>query len=296
MQNQEFRHGVIYAIMAYCMWGFAPLYFKSIAEVPATEILMHRVIWSFVMMLLLVAVTGQFSAVRRLLRQPRQLLTLTVTATLVAGNWLIFIWAVNSGRMLDASLGYFINPLFNVALGMLFLGERLPRMQLMAVGLATTGVVVELVHFGSLPWISLALASSFGLYGLLRKKVALQSITGLFVETAMMLPVALLFWAQLDSPTSNLGNNPLQLNLLIIAAGIITTLPLLSFAAAAVRIPFYMLGVFQYIGPSLMFGLAITLYDERLDPAQLTTFCFIWAALLLFTFDMWRQSRKKRHP
>lgn len=293
MQNQEMRQGIIFALMAYSMWGFAPLYFKAIAEVPATEILMHRVIWSFALMALLVAFTGQLGAVRQLLRNPKQLWTLVATAILVAGNWLIFIWAVNSGRMLEASLGYFINPLVNVALGMVFLGERLPKMQLAAVGVAVIGVVVELIQFGSLPWVSLALAVSFGLYGLLRKKVALQSVTGLFVETSLMLPVALLFWWQLDSPTADLTNNSLDLNLLILAAGVVTTLPLLAFAAAAVRIPFYMLGLFQYIGPSLMFILATTLYGETLDPAMLTTFCFIWAALLMFTLDLWRRSRAK---
>ncbi|WP_028107907.1 EamA family transporter RarD [Ferrimonas futtsuensis] len=293
MQNQEMRQGVIFALMAYSMWGFAPLYFKAIAAVPATEILMHRVIWSFALMALLVAFTGQLGAVRQLLRNPKQLWTLVATAILVAGNWLIFIWAVNSGRMLEASLGYFINPLVNVGLGMLFLGERLPKMQLAAVGLAVIGVAVELIQFGSLPWISLALAVSFGLYGLLRKKVALQSVTGLFVETSLMLPVALLFWWQLDSPTADLTSNGLHLNLLILAAGVVTTLPLLAFAAAAVRIPFYMLGLFQYIGPSLMFVLATTLYGETLEPAMLTTFCFIWAALLMFTLDLWRRSRAK---
>ncbi|TKB51089.1 EamA family transporter RarD [Ferrimonas sediminicola] len=293
MQNQEMRQGIIYALMAYSMWGFAPLYFKAIAEVPATEILMHRVIWSFALMALLVAVTGQMGAVRNLLRTPKQLATLTATAVLVAGNWLIFIWAVNSGRMLEASLGYFINPLVNVALGMLFLGERLPKMQLAAVGMAVVGVALELVQFGSLPWVSLGLATSFGLYGLLRKRVALKSVTGLFVETSLMLPLALLFWWQLDTPTSDLSSNGLQLNLLILAAGVVTTLPLLAFAAAAVRIPFYMLGLFQYIGPSLMFILATTLYGETLDPAMLTTFCFIWAALLIFTLDLWRRSRAR---
>ncbi|WP_417344728.1 EamA family transporter RarD [Ferrimonas sp.] len=293
MQNQEMRQGIIFALMAYSMWGFAPIYFKAIDAVPATEILMHRVIWSFALMALLVAFTGQLGAVRQLLRNPKQLWTLVATAILVAGNWLIFIWAVNSGRMLEASLGYFINPLVNVALGMLFLGERLPKMQLAAVVVAVIGVVVELIQFGSLPWISLALAVSFGLYGLLRKKVALQSVTGLFVETSLMLPVALLFWWQLDSPTADLTGNGLELNLLILAAGVVTTLPLLAFAAAAVRIPFYMLGLFQYIGPSLMFVLATTLYGETLDPAMLTTFCFIWAALLMFTLDLWRRSRTK---
>lgn len=294
MEKSDFRQGVIYAVLAYGMWGVAPLYFKLIDYVPAPEILMHRIIWSFFVVAILVLLTGQVSAVRNLISQPKQLLTLVFTSVLVAANWLLFIWAVNNDRLLDASLGYYINPLLNVALGMVFLGERLPRVQLAAVGLAAVGVLIQIVHFGSIPWVSLLLAISFGVYGLFKKKVKLQAVTGLFVETAILVPVALLYWLQIESSTSAFSENTWTLNITLMSAGVVTMLPLLAFSAAAVRIPFYMLGLFQYIGPSVMFLMAIFLFDEKLDQAKMTTFAFIWVALAIFTLDMWRQSKKRK--
>ena len=292
MEKSEFNKGVIYALTAYSLWGIAPLYFKYIDYIPAPEILMHRIIWSFALLLLMVIIGGQVGEVKKLLKMPKQLSVLACTSVLVGFNWLIFIWAVNDGRLLEASLGYFINPLLNVALGMIFLRERLPKLQLFAVGLATLGVVIQLVVYGSIPWVSLLLAGSFGVYGLLKKKVNLKAVTGLFVETSILLPIALLYWAQLSSETADFSRNELSLNAVLICAGIVTTLPLLAFSAAATRIPFYMLGLFQYIGPSAMFIMAITLFSEELDQTKLTTFVFIWAALILFVFDIWRQSKK----
>ncbi|MCJ8300241.1 MAG: EamA family transporter RarD [Pseudomonadales bacterium] len=294
MQKTEFKQGVIYALAAYVMWGFAPLYFKLLDQVPAPEILMHRIIWSFALLFLLVLVSGQLEQVLQLLKKPKKLAVLLVTAILVAFNWLVFIWAVNSDQILEASLGYFINPLFNVALGMIFLNERLPRLQLFAVALAACGVVIQLLVFGSIPSVSLVLAGSFGVYGLIKKKVQLKAITGLFVETAILLPLALLYWLQLDSDASDFSDNSLRLNVTLICAGVITSLPLLAFAAAAVRIPYYMMGLFQYIGPSMMFVMAITLFGEVLDATKLTTFAFIWLALIIFVFDIWRQSKKRK--
>ena len=294
MQKTEFKQGVIYALAAYVMWGFAPLYFKLLDQVPAPEILMHRIIWSFALLFLLVLVSGQLEQVLQLLKKPKKLAVLLVTAILVAFNWLVFIWAVNSDQILEASLGYFINPLFNVALGMIFLNERLPRLQLFAVALAACGVVIQLLVFGSIPWVSLVLAGSFGVYGLIKKKVQLKAITGLFVETAILLPLAILYWLQLDSASSDFSDNSLRLNVTLICAGVITSLPLLAFAAAAVRIPYYMMGLFQYIGPSMMFVMAITLFGEVLDATKLTTFAFIWLALIIFVFDIWRQSKKRK--
>jgi chloramphenicol-sensitive protein RarD len=294
MEKSEFNKGVIYALTAYGLWGIAPLYFKYIDYIPAPEILMHRIIWSFALLLLMVLIGGQVGEVKKVLKMPKQLSVLACTSVLVGFNWLIFIWAVNDGRLLEASLGYFINPLLNVALGMIFLRERLPKLQLFAVGLATFGVVIQLVVYGSIPWVSLLLAGTFGVYGLLKKKVNLKAVTGLFVETAILLPVALIYWAQLSSETGDFTRNELSLNVVLICAGIVTTLPLLAFSAAATRIPFYMLGLFQYIGPSAMFIMAITLFSEELDQTKLTTFAFIWLALIVFVFDIWRQSRKAK--
>ncbi len=294
MEKTEFKQGVIYALAAYVMWGFAPLYFKLLDQVPAPEILMHRIIWSFVLLFFLVLASGQLEQVLLLLKKPKKLAILLVTAVLVAFNWLVFIWAVNSDQILEASLGYFINPLLNVALGVIFLKERLPRLQLFAVALAACGVLIQLLVFGSIPWVSLVLAGSFGVYGLIKKKVQLKAITGLFVETAILLPLALLYWLQLDSASSDFSNNTLTLNITLICAGVITSLPLLAFAAAAVRIPYYMMGLFQYIGPSMMFVMAITLFGEVLDATKLTTFAFIWLALMIFVYDIWRQSKKRK--
>lgn len=294
MPNTDARKGTLYAISAYLMWGFAPLYFKAIASVSPDEILMHRVIWSFFLVSGLVWFGGRMGEVRAVLREPKKLGILTLTALLVGANWLIFIWAVANDHVLDASLGYFINPLLSVALGMLVLGERLGRLQLLAVVIATLGVAVQLIQFGSVPWISLALAGSFGIYGLLRKQINLQASTGLLVETAILLPLALVYWAWLDTPTSDFGSNPLSLNLLLVAAGIVTTLPLLAFSAAAIRIPLYLLGMLQYIGPSIMFVMALTLFGETLSAPQLLTFGFIWSALLLLSFDGIKKARQKR--
>lgn len=294
MPDLEFRKGVLLAICAYCLWGFAPLYFKLLHHVSATEILLHRVIWSFVFMVILMQFIGGFSRLRLLFKSPKQLAVLSCTSILIAGNWLLFIWAVNNDHMLDASLGYFINPLLNVLLGMLFLGERLRKLQWFAVTLACTGVLIQLISFGSIPLVSLALAASFGFYGLLRKKVNVDAKTGLLVETAILLPVALGYlFATLDSASANMFTNDWHLNLLLIAAGIVTSIPLLCFAGAAVRIPLSMLGFFQYIGPSIMFILAISLFNEPFDAEKGITFGFIWSALLIFTLDMGLKSRAR---
>ena len=248
MPDLEYRKGVLLAICAYTIWGVAPLYFKLLHHVPATEILMHRVIWSFIFMVILMQFIGGFSRLRLILKQPKQLLILLITSILIAANWLIFIWAVNNDHMLDASLGYFINPLFNVLLGMVFLGERLRKLQWVAVALASIGVLVQLISFGSIPLLSLALAASFGFYGLLRKKVNIDAKSGLLVETAILLPIALGYlFITLDSSTTSMLTNTLDLNLLLVAAGIVTTIPLLCFAGSAVRIPFSILGFFVFI-------------------------------------------------
>ncbi|QYJ75736.1 MULTISPECIES: EamA family transporter RarD [Shewanella] len=288
--DHEYRKGILLAIGAYTMWGFAPLYFKLLEQISATDILLHRVIWSFVFTALLMVFIGGFGKLRQLLKAPKQLLVLLVTSILIAGNWLLFIWAVNNDHMLDASLGYYINPLLNVLLGMVFLGERLRPLQWFAVFLATVGVAVQVISFGSIPVVSLALAGSFGIYGLLRKKVKVDAKTGLLVETAILMPVALGYLLlTLGSAEHSMLSNNWQLNLLLVAAGIVTTAPLLCFAGAAVRIPLSMLGFFQYIGPSIMFILAVSLYGEPFGVEKSVTFGFIWTALAVFTLDMLRR-------
>ncbi|AXX61230.1 TPA: EamA family transporter RarD [Vibrio vulnificus] len=294
-EQQKARQGVLLALGAYTMWGIAPIYFKSLAAVSPLEILSHRVVWSFFLLAALLHFGRHWRTVRDVLTSKSKMLYLVTTAILVGANWLIFIWAVNANHMLDASLGYYINPLINVLLGMLFLGERLRKLQWFAVTLAACGVLVQLVVFGSVPIVAIALAFSFGFYGLLRKKVSVDAQTGLFIETLVMLPAAaiyLLFIA--NTPTSNMLANPSQLNLLLIAAGVVTTLPLLCFTGAATRLKLSTLGFFQYIGPSLMFLLAVLIYGEAFTSDKALTFAFIWGALVVFSFDGLRYRRNSR--
>ncbi|MBI6153581.1 EamA family transporter RarD [Serratia surfactantfaciens] len=295
MDAKQTRQGIFFALAAYFMWGIAPAYFKLIQQVPADEILTHRIIWSFFFMLALITLGRNWPKVRAACQNRKRLLLLALTALLIGGNWLLFIWAVNNHHMLEASLGYFINPLVNVLLGMLFLGERFRRMQWVAVALAFTGVLVQLWQFGSLPIIGLGLAFSFAFYGLLRKKIAIDAQTGMLIETLWLLPVAAAYlFLFADSPTSHLSANPWSLNLLLVAAGIVTTVPLLCFTAAATKLRLSTLGFFQYLGPTLMFLLAVTFYGETVGQDKLVTFGFIWAALILFTLDALYTQRKLR--
>ena len=294
-EQQRTRQGILLAIGAYTMWGIAPIYFKSLSDVSPLEIISHRVVWSFFLLAFLLHLGRRWRNVRDTLTSKPKVLLLIATSVLIGANWLIFIWAVNSNHMLDASLGYYINPLINVLLGMLFLGERLRKLQWFAVALAAVGVLIQLIAFGSIPVVAIALACSFGFYGLMRKKLNLEAQTGLFIETLILLPVAsgyLLFIA--DSPTSHFTANPIQLNLLLVAAGVITTLPLLCFTGAATRLKLSTLGFFQYIGPSLMFLLAVLIYGEAFSTDKAITFAFIWAALVVFSFDGLRNNKKSK--
>lgn len=292
--TSQTQAGILFAISAYTMWGVAPLYFKQIAQIPALEILMHRIVWSVAFLVLLIVLLNQKHKVMAAIRSPKTLSVIAGASVLLAGNWLLFIWAINNGHLMEASLGYYINPLLNVLLGRLVLGETLRPFQKVAVGLAVFGVGVMLVAHGQLPWIALALAGSFGIYGLIRKQAPVDSLPGLAIETTILLPLAIVYWIGFASSHSNMTTNAWDLNLWLMAAGIVTTLPLLCFTAAAKRIMYSTLGFFQYIGPTIMFVLAITLYDEPMEPARLATFGFVWAALVLFSVDSLRVYRKQR--
>ncbi|MEM6162625.1 EamA family transporter RarD [Erwinia sp. P6884] len=286
MDAQQTRQGVLYALGAYFIWGVAPAYFKLIEQVAPGEIMTHRVIWSFFFMLMLVSLTRHWHNVKQTLKQPKKVLLLALSATVICGNWLLFIWSVNNHHLLEASLGYFINPLLNVLVGMLFLGERFRRLQWLAVGLAACGVLIQLWKFGSVPVIALGLAVSFSFYGLLRKKIGVDAQTGMLIETSWLLPVAAVYlFGVADSHTSHLTQNPLSLNLLLVAAGVVTTIPLMLFTAACSRLRLSTVGFFQYLGPTLMFLLAVLFYGEALTPDKAVTFGFIWAALALFILD-----------
>ncbi|AWH88786.1 EamA family transporter RarD [Limnobaculum parvum] len=295
MESQQTRQGILFALAAYCIWGIAPAYFKLIDYVPANEILTHRVIWSFFFMILLISISRQWNTVRQACRNKTKLLLLAVSAILIGSNWLTFIWAVNNHHMLEASMGYFINPLVNVLLGVLFLSERFRRMQWIAVALAFSGVAIQLWQFGSIPYISLTLAFTFGIYALVRKKIGVDSQTGMLIETLWLLPIAAIYLFFIaDTATSHLSQNSMSLNLLLVAAGVVTTIPLLCFTAAATRLRLSTLGFFQYIGPTLMFVLATAFYGETIGKDKLITFGFIWVALIIFVLDALYYQRKLR--
>ncbi|MDF2785677.1 MAG: chloramphenical resistance permease RarD [Pantoea eucrina] len=295
MDSQQTRQGIFYALGAYFIWGIAPAYFKLVREVPPAEIMTHRVIWSVLFMLILITLSRSWKQVRRVAAQPKKVLLLALTAITIGGNWLLFIWAVNNQHMLEASLGYFINPLINVVFGMLFLRERFRRLQWLAVALAAAGVLVQLWQFGSLPVIALGLGLSFALYGLVRKKIQVDAQSGMLIETLWLFPLAAIYlFGVADSATSHLSANPLSLNLMLVAAGVLTTIPLMLFAAACTRLRLSTVGFFQYLGPTLMFLLAVLFYGERLTPDKLVTFGFIWLALALFIFDAVLYSARTR--
>ena len=283
--TQSLKHGVLLAIAAYSMWGLAPIYFKMIQQVPSLEILVHRIIWSTLFLFIVIAVKKQWSNIQKVLASRRQLAILTLSASLLGFNWWLFIWAVNNDQILEASLGYYINPLLNVALGTLFLSERLSRLQYSAVALAATGVLIQVVSFGSFPIVALGLASSFAIYGLIRKKVSVDSLSGLLIESLILVTPALVYWwGFANSDYANMFDNSVSLNVLLMSASVVTTLPLLCFVAAARRLNYSTLGFFQYIGPSIMFLFAVFVYGETVGQDRWVTFAFIWGALAIYSF------------
>lgn len=289
--NKSSQQGILLAVLAYFMWGLAPVYFKAMGQVPALEMVSHRVIWSFLFLFLLLVGRKALSQCRELFSNPKVLGYLLLSSVTIAINWLVFIWAITQNKMLEASLGYYINPLVNVLLGMLFLQERLARLQWVAVALAGIGVVIQLIHFGSIPWVALILAFSFGFYGLLRKQVKVESISGLWLETGLLFPFALGFLLMNTPDTAPMQEYSVGIQLGLIAAGLITTVPLLCFIGAAKRLPLSQLGFIQYIGPSCMFILATCFYDEPFTQDKLITFVFIWSALGVFSWHAWRTYR-----
>jgi chloramphenicol-sensitive protein RarD len=286
------RAGLFYGLGAYLLWGVMPLYFKLLAAVPATEIVGHRILWSVLFLAVLATLWRRWSAIRAAVTTGRVLMTLTVTAMLIAVNWLVYIYSVVSGHVLAGSLGYYLNPLVNVLLGVALLKERLSRGQLFAVVLAGAGVAVLAVGAGSDLWISLTLAFSFGLYGFLRKIAPVDSLEGLSVETALLAPLALgwIIWLSRQG-AGGLGHYDTGTDLLLVLGGAVTAIPLLLFTAAAKRLPYSTLGFLQYLAPSLQFLLAVLVFGEALTTAHLVCFGAIWAALAIFTVEGIRKGR-----
>jgi chloramphenicol-sensitive protein RarD len=287
---RDARIGALSAAGAFGLWGLTPLYFKALGSVPALEIIAHRVLWSVPLLALLLFFGGGWRRLAALRRSPRLIGTLALSATLVTGNWLVYVWAVNAGRVLETSLGYFIVPLVSVALGALVLGERLSGPQRAAVGLALAGVANQVLQLGALPWVSLTLALTFGLYGLLRKRLPLDSVSALMAEVLLATPAALIYLAWLvRHGETGFGRFGIATDLLLASAGVVTVVPLLLFSIGAHRLTLSTLGFLQYLAPSLMFLLGVFLYGEAFTASQLLTFGLIWAGLALYSLDLLRR-------
>jgi len=290
-QYPNARSGLLLGLGAYVLWGVLPLYFKAMSHVPAAQIVAHRIIWSLFFLAALASLWRRWPAIRTAVTTPRVALTLLVTAILIGVNWLVYVYAVLSGHVLEGSLGYYLNPLVNVLLGVFLLKERLTLFQKIAVGLAAAGVAVLAAGAGEALWISLTLAASFATYGYLRKIAPVDSLEGLSIETMMLTPLALgwILFVQSSGEGAFLADR--TTDILLILGGTLTAIPLLLFTAAARRLPYSTLGFLQYIAPSLQFLLAVLVFGEPLTNAHLVCFGAIWVALAIFTVEGIRSSR-----
>lgn len=284
--GEDMKKGMVYAVGAYVAWGFLPVYWKALHNIPALEILAHRVVWGLAVAIVLASYRIGWRWLGAITHNKRILLTFVASALLLSLNWFIYIWAVNAGYIIETSLGYFINPLVNVLLGMLFLRERLRSGQGLAIAVAVGGVLYLTFLYGALPWIALALAFSFACYALLRKTAALGSLEGLTLETLLLFPPALAYLVYHEATGSAaFAHNGLPTSLLLACAGLVTAGPLLLFASGARRITMTSLGILQYIAPSLQLMLGVLVYGELLSPARLIGFCLIWLALAIYTLE-----------
>jgi len=293
------RKGIILATCAYLIWGLFPFYFKAVANVASIEILSHRIVWALPFLLMVLASRSQWSWLLTIFNKPKVLGGFMASALLLSVNWFIYIWAVNNGRIIDSSLGYFINPIVNVLLGFMLLKERLRPAQWLSVGLAAAGVIWLALLNGHIPWISLALALSFGGYGLLRKTAALGALEGLTLETMLLFPFALVFiiveCTQGDCTFASTWATGDTTPWLLMAAGPITAIPLLFFASGARLIPMSTLGLLQYISPSIQLLIGIWFYHEPFSADRLIGFLIIWSALILYSVEgLWRRNKQNR--
>ena len=290
------RKGLFFALLAFVWWGaLTPIYIKLLGNVPADEVLCHRIIWSLPVCLVIIQYTKGWAEVKRALSQRDVLIRLTITSTLIAVNWLVFIYAIASGQMLEASLGYYINPLVSVALGCIFLKERLRPLQIIALAVAGLGTLNQTLVVGKFPWIALVLPFTFAFYGLLRKTVRIEAVGGLFAETAILTPPALAYLAWLSySRGLFFLNQGAMVDGLLLLAGVITALPLILFTAGARILPLSMVGFLQYSAPSMTLLLAVLVYGEPFSLEKFITFGCIWTGLLLFSWDAVKTSRRVR--
>ena len=290
MFDRQTRQGGYFALAAYCIWGVAQIYFKLVGHVQPLEIIAHRVTWSAILLMAVLALSGELGELRLPIKSLGWLL---LSAMLLACNWLIFVFAVLNDQIIYTSLGYFINPLVSVFLGIFFLGERLRPLQWLALSIAFLGVMIQLVVLGHLPLISLALAFSFGFYGLIRKNLNLPAVSGLALETLIILPFALgyLAWQQAQGALA-FSNLSLETDLLLVLGGVVTSLPLLFFAGAVTRLSLTTVGIFQYLAPSLTLLLAVFYFEEPFNRVQFATFFCVWVSIVIFTTESLGYHRK----
>lgn len=290
--SNSIDRGVIYGASAYVTWGIIPIFWKLLDHVGAVEIVVHRIVWTLVFALAALAAWERLPRLWEALRQPRTVLALTASALLIAVNWGLFIWAVTQDRIIDTSLGYYINPLVSFVLGVVWLGERLTKIQIAAVALAVLGVLNQTVALGYLPWISLVLAVSFGIYGLIRKTVPVESLEGLTVEALLLAPLSLAYIVYMVvSGTGAFFHTSLSTDLLLVFAGPLTAIPLLLFAAGARLVRLSTMGFLQYLAPSISLLIAVFLYNETFTQAHAVTFALIWSALALVSWEAFRRER-----
>ena len=290
-QNLEKKIGVFYALLSYGSWGLIPIYWKLLYTASALEILAHRMLWSMVFVFGFLAVQKRLSEILELFKSSRNIWLLLFTSLLLGCNWFVYIYAINTGQVIEASLGYYINPLLNVLMGFIFLRERLNFMQFMALGLATLGVLNFLWDFGSLPWIALSLSSTFALYGLVRKVIPVKPLVGLLIETILLAPLAIIMISIWMIDGSGSFGKHWETDLLLIGAGVATSLPLLWFVNAAKRLRYTTMGFFQYLAPSLNLLLGIFLYNEPFTQAHIITFSLIWSGLAIFSINMFNEQQ-----
>lgn len=291
----ENRLGQIYAVFAFLFWGaIAPIYFKQVVSVDPVEVLIHRIIWSFIILIPLLFLTKQIDTLKLLLKDFRKLKYLAFSTFFISINWLVFIWAVANDKIMETALGYYINPLVNVFLGFLFFSERMTKYQYVAISIAVLAVLYQLLTLGSIPLLSLVLAFTFGFYGMIRKKVNVGSIVGLFVETLILLPFGLVYlYYIISNGTISFLNSTDYISLMLSLGGLITIIPLLLFNGAATRMKLTTLGFFQYLGPTCAFLLAVFIYNEEFNFDKLVTFSLIWIALVIFSLDSLKKKISK---
>ena len=295
MSNEKTK-GVIYAIAAYTLWGVLPVYWKLIDSVFSMEILSNRIVWAFVFTIVIIGVTKQWEELKLIARDKKQMLYIFIASILIAFNWGLYIWAVNSDKIVDASLGYYINPLLAVVLGVVIFKEKLSFLQGGALFIAFIGVIIKTMQYGKIPWISLGLAISFALYGATKKLIKANSIVGLTLETIMLTPAALAYIGVRQlSGVGAFQKEGIVVILLLMGAGIVTAVPLLLFASGARRLPMSVLGFTQYISPTISLVIGIFVYHEGFTAIDVVGFCFIWVALVMYSISQIREVRSKKY-